>query len=115
MLLLACTSRQLWGEVGGPVEIVTGDWQVAHVAALVGQSDLSLAFASAAYERASRSDVPDWLMASACEGLARAHAAAGHVAEREAWIAKAREHLKHVDDDEDRELVDSQIASIPVD
>jgi hypothetical protein len=113
MLVLACASRQLWGEIGGPTEVVTGDWQIAHVAALTGHDDLSLEFANAAYELAIESDVPLWLVASTCEGLARAHAAAGHQAERDAWIAKAREHLVEVDDKEDRELIESQIASIP--
>ena len=101
------------GEIGGPTEVVTGDWQIAHVAALTGHDDLSLDFANAAYELAIESDVPLWLVASTCEGLARAHAAAGHQAERDAWIAKAREQLVKVDDKEDRELIESQIASIP--
>ena len=113
MLVLACASRQLWSEVGGPAEVATGDWQIAHVAALTGHDDLALDFANAAYELAVASDVPRWLVASTCEGLARAHAAAGHHAEKDAWIATAREQLAKVDDSEDRELIESQLASIP--
>ncbi|MEO8330123.1 MAG: hypothetical protein ABI586_08970, partial [Candidatus Nanopelagicales bacterium] len=78
LLLLACASRQLWDDIGEPMQLVTGDWQVAHVAALLGYTSLSLEFATAAFERASSSEVPLWLLASTCEGLARAHAVAGH-------------------------------------
>jgi len=113
MFVFACASRQLWSEVGGPAEIATGDWQIAHVAAVTGHDDLALEFANAAYELASESEVPVWLVASTCEGLARAHAVAGHRAEKDAWIVRARELLAKVDDIEDRELIESQIASIP--
>ena len=81
MLTLACASRALWEGIGGAEQKVTGDWQVAHVASLLGHASLALEFANAAYEEASTSDVPTWLLASTCEGLARAHATAGHVDE----------------------------------
>ncbi len=82
------------------------------MAALTGHADLSLDFAAAAYERASDADVPLWLKASTCEGLARAHAAAGHEAERDAWVLKTRELLEQVDDAEDRALIEGQLATI---
>ena len=113
MLLLACASRQLWGDIGGPIELATGDWHVAHVASLLGESSLALAFAASAYERASTQGVPSWLVASTCEGLARAHATAGHLSECDAWIVRANEYLAQVDEQEDREIITSQIASIP--
>ena len=112
MLTAACASRQLWGNIGGPEQLVTGDWQVAHVASLLGHTALALDFATAAYSRAAVSEVPGWLKASACEGLARAHAVAGHSQERDAWIDRARQLLAEVDDAEDRELIESQIATI---
>ena len=113
MLQYSFASRQLWGEIGGSVEVVTGDWQIGHVASLIGYSDLALDFANAAYERAISTDVPRWLVASTCEGLARAHAAAAHDDERDVWVAKAREHLAAVEDDEDREQIEAQLATVP--
>ncbi len=112
MLGLAMASRALWDDIGGNEQWITGDWQVAHVAALTGHADLSLDFAAAAYERASQADVPLWMRASTCEGLARAHAAAGHAAERDAWVLKARELLEQVDDAEDRSLIEGQLATV---
>ncbi|MDQ1710126.1 MAG: MerR family transcriptional regulator, thiopeptide resistance regulator [Frankiaceae bacterium] len=114
MLTKACASRELWSDIGGPAELVTADWQIAHVASLLGHASLALDFATAAYERAAASsDIPAWLLASACEGLARAHAVAGHDAERDSWIGKANDALATEDDAEDRELIESQIATIP--
>ncbi|MCZ3388434.1 MAG: hypothetical protein LH645_04785 [Actinomycetia bacterium] len=112
MLTLAMASRALWDDIGADEQWITGDWQVAHVAALTGHPDLSLDFAAAAYERASNADVPLWLRASTCEGLARAHAAAGHEAERDAWALKARELLEQVDDADDRALIEGQLATV---
>ena len=59
------------------------------------------------------SPVELWLVASAQEGMARAHAAAGHDQERDQWAADARATLAGVDDDEDRELIESQLATVP--
>ena len=112
MLGVAMASRALWDDIGGDEQWIVGDWQVAHVAALTGHADLSLDFAAAAYERASTADVPLWMKASTCEGLARAHAAAGHEAERDAWVLKARELLEQVDDAEDRALIEGQLATV---
>jgi hypothetical protein len=70
-------------------------------------------FATAAYERAAAADLPTWLVASTCEGLARAHAVAGHDDERDAFVARAHELLATVDDAEDRSLIESQLATIP--
>ena len=113
MLTLACASRALWEGIGGAEQKVTGDWQVAHVASLLGHGSLALEFASAAYEGASTSDVPTWLLASTCEGLARAHATAGHVDETATWIEHAERLLATVDDTEDRAVIEGQLSSIP--
>jgi hypothetical protein len=113
MLTLACASRALWDEIGGAEQIVTGDWQVAHVASLLGHASLALDFANAAYEAAATADVPTWLLASTCEGLARAHAAAGHVDETATWIENAQRLLATVDDADDRAVVEGQLATIP--
>jgi hypothetical protein len=112
LLTLAMASRALWDDIGADEQWITGDWQVAHVAALTGFADLALDFAAAAYERAARADVPLWLKASTCEGLARAHAVAGHDAERDAWVLRARELLEQVDDADDRAVIEGQLSTI---
>ena len=112
LLTLAMASRALWDDIGADEQKITGDWQVGHVAALTGFADLALDFAAAAYERAATADVPLWLKASTCEGLARAHAVAGHDAERDTWVLKARELLEQVDDADDRAVIEGQLSTI---
>jgi hypothetical protein len=57
--------------------------------------------------------VPRWLLASTQEGLARAHAVAGHPEERDRWADAARRTLAGVDDPDDREIVEGQLATVP--
>jgi hypothetical protein len=114
MLTLAFASRWHWGEVGSPENKVIADWQVAHVASLLGQQSLALTHAQAAYDAARNGGLPDWLRASTAEGLARAHACAGDFASYETYAAEARELAESLDDEEDRELILGQLASISV-
>jgi hypothetical protein len=114
MLVLAFAARWHWGEVGTAENIAVSDWQVAHVANLAGETALALDFAQAAYNAARRDDLPDWLRASTAEGLARASAGAGDAEGFERYAAEARELIAALDDEEDRELISSQLASIPL-
>jgi hypothetical protein len=114
MLTLAFGSRQHWIEAGGSDEhLAIADWQVAHTASLAGLPQLALLFARGCVERATAADVPTWLRASAHEGLARAHAAAGDRASYELEAQRCRDLLTHVTDEDDRTLVQSQLDAIP--
>jgi hypothetical protein len=115
LLETAMASRLHWEGIGSAENLAAGDWLVAHVASRLGYADLALEFAGAAHERATTAgpEVPTWLVASTQEGLARAHATAGHDEERDRWAADARRTLEAVDDDEDRELIESQLATVP--
>jgi hypothetical protein len=113
MLVTALASRLHWDGIGTDENLAAGDWLVAHVASNLGHADLALDFASAAHARATTGDVPLWLVASTQEGLARAHAVAGHDEERDQWAADARTTLAGVTDTEDRELIESQLATVP--
>jgi hypothetical protein len=115
MLGIALASRQHWVDAGGTDEnLAVADWQVAHTASLAGFVDVALSFAQAAAVRADGGAVPTWLKASTHEGLARAHAVAGDRVgfEREAAVARAL--LETLPDDDDRQLIEGQLASIPI-
>jgi hypothetical protein len=114
MLSIAAASRQHWIDAQGTAEnLAVADWQVAHAASLAGFADVALSFAQAAVDRVSSADVPTWLKASTHEGLARAHAAAGDRLGYEREAARARELLATVSEAGDRDLIESQLASIP--
>jgi hypothetical protein len=114
-LASAMASRLFWGPIGTADNLAAGDWLVSHVASRLGYADLALDFAAAAHERVATAQPPleRWLLASTMEGLARAHDVAGQDAERDRWAAEARQVLETVTDDEDRDLITSQLDSIP--
>lgn len=113
MLTLAFASRWHWGTVGSAENKTIADWQVAHVASILGLPSLALTYAQAAYDAARGGDLPDWLRASTAEGLARAHACAGDRESYEFCASEARQLVEQLEDEEDRELILGQLASIP--
>jgi hypothetical protein len=113
MLVDAFASRYLWETVGEDEQRFTADWQVAHVASLVGEAGLALRFAALALARVEANGWTDWRLPSAFEGMARAHAAAGDAAGRDAYVDRCRRALAAVGDEDDRDLIAGQLASVP--
>ena len=113
MLAAAFASRYLWDSIGGDEQRAIGDWQIGHVASLLGYADLALGRARRALERATQNGWTDWRLASCYEGMARAQATAGNLAERDRFVLAARAVLAGLDDPDDKELIASQLASIP--
>lgn len=113
MLLAAATSRWHWGQLGDPRAAATGDWQVAHVLARLGAGELSLRFARRCLEAVVADEATGWRLASAHEGVARAHAAAGDAAGRAAHVEAALAALADEPDEDDRALVRAQVDDVP--
>jgi|HubBroStandDraft_2_1064218.scaffolds.fasta_scaffold631772_1 hypothetical protein len=113
MLMATFASRHHWEAVGTHENRVVGDWQIAHVASLLGLAPLALRFARAALDRAVEQGFEGWRLASCHEGMARAHAAFGNEPERDRHIKTARRLLDKVDDVEERRLVESQLETVP--
>lgn len=113
MVLSAMTSRWHWGRVGGPEQIATGDWQVAHVASLLGNAGLATMFAQRNLATAIAERWDGWRLASAHEGMARACATAGDAEGRQLHLAKARDALRLEDDADSREVIERQLAAVP--
>jgi hypothetical protein len=113
MLESTFSSRYHWERVGTDENRVVGDWQVAHVASMLGYGDLALKFARAALDRAVEKGFEGWRLASCHEGMARAHACFGDDAERDRHIKTALRLLESVDDVEERRIIESQLQSVP--
>ena len=113
LLLSAMTSRWHWGQVGGPEEISTGDWQVAHAASLIGLGDLALMFARRNLATAESQGWTGWRLASAHEGMARASAVAGDANGRERHLSAARAALDAEPDAEESQIIAEQLATVP--
>jgi hypothetical protein len=113
MLLLAAASRWHWSQVGGPEQIATGDWQVAHVASLLGLSDLARVFAERNLALATTEGWDGWRLASAHEAMARASAAAGDAERRRQHLELGRAALEREADAESRAIVEEQLDAVP--
>jgi hypothetical protein len=113
MLMATFASRYHWEVVGTEENKVVGDWQIAHVASLLGLAPVAMRFARTALDRAVEQGFEGWLLASCHEGMARAHACSGNDAERDRHIRTASRLLDDVDDPGEKNLVESQLASVP--
>jgi DNA-binding transcriptional MerR regulator len=112
MVHAAHASRYHWGQVGGPEQLAIGEWQCARVYSVLGRAEPALHHARRCLEIASAADVPDWMVASAHEGVARAYLVAG---QRESALASrdaAEAVLAKVGDAEDRQVVQDDLASL---
>ena len=112
MLERAFTSRWHWGHVGGEEQLATGEWQIAHVASLLGMGALAQVYARRAFARCEREGWGDWQRASMLEGMARAAAAAGDATEHAKYFALAEGAVAAIAEDEEREVIASQLATV---
>lgn len=114
MLHAAHASRHHWGQVGEPTQLAVGEWQCSRVYSVLGRSEPALHHARRAAALAGAGDLPGWLVASAHEGLARAYAVAGERDAAAREVEAARAALETVTDPEEREVVESDLAGIPL-
>ncbi len=114
LLGLAFASRHHWGEAGGgDAELAIGDWFIGHVAAHLGLAGIAQRFSNRALDRVEAIGIEGWLRASVYEGMARAAACAGNNEDRARFIELSLEALATVDDPDEREVIEDQLASIP--
>lgn len=112
MLAAAFAQRFHWFVVGDDTNKAVADWQVSRALAATDNGSLAVRFAEMALERASTTAGPDYLVPSCYEGLARAHAAAGDLTQRDACLEEARAGLASIVDANDRQLIASQIDEV---
>jgi len=114
MVHAAHASRYHWGQVGQPTQFAIGEWQCARVYSVLGRAEPALHHARRCAEIVAGHDAPDWLVASSHEALARAHAVAGDRAQAGRQRDLAHSVLQRVTDAEEREVVESDLAGIPL-
>jgi hypothetical protein len=112
LLTAAFASRSHWASIGGPEQLITSDWMVSRAAAAVGEARLSVTYASLANAAAEGAAVPDWLLASTAEGLARAWRAAGDIKQSREWATRAENLVGVIEDEESRALIADQLADL---
>lgn len=114
MLEAATASLYHWTQVGGPAQIATGCWQVAHVASLLGFGLLAWNYANRALAIAEAEGFTDWQWASVLEGMARAAAAYGDAAAHARYYALAKDAIDAIGQDGERAVIAGQFATVPL-
>ena len=114
MLHAAHASRYHWGQVGGPEQLAIGEWQCARVYSVLGRASPRCTTPGAAW----RSRPPGTYRTGWSPRLTRgwpgptwSPATAGP---RWTNAALARGVLEHVGDAEDRQIVEDDLASLPL-
>jgi hypothetical protein len=112
MLHAAHASRYHWGEVGEPANLARGEWQCSRVYSVLGRAEPALWHANRCLALCEEHGIGDWDIAFAHEAVARALRVAGDGAGSDAALARAREAAVAIAEEEDRELLMSDLATI---
>ena len=114
----AHASRFHWGRADGSatVNLGRGEWQCSRVYATLGRGEPALWHAQRclAYAEATGGGQEDWDLAAAHEAMARAHAVAGDIAAAATSKARAIVALEGVADQDDRDVVEGDLATLPI-
>ena len=116
MIHAAHASRFHWSRAEGmePANLARGEWQCSRVYAVLGRGEPALWHARRCLALHEAAGAGDWDIASAYEALARASAVAGDPLSAADWKAKAVAALDGIADPADREVIEGDIATLPV-
>lgn len=113
MLHAAHASRFHWGEIGEPVNLARGDWQISRVYAVLGRAEPALHHAQRCFETCRANGIEDFDLAFAYEALARASAVAGRSDDAADYADLARQAGERIGEQEEREIFFSDLAELP--
>ena len=105
MVRAAIASLYHWMYVGSEVHHQRGEWMIAHVYTVLGEADFALKHADRCLEitKAHESQMKDFDIAYAYEGVARANALAGNGEVARKYLELARTAGEEIADAEDKE------------
>ncbi len=115
MVHAAHASRFHWGEVGGPLNLAVGEWQIARVYSILRRPSSALRHARRCLEIVEENGITGFYRASAFEGLAKAHSVAGEREKSEEYLGLAKAEGRRLTDEEERKVLRDQLAEIPED
>ena len=115
--MLASTFAQLyhWYAAGEPRNWAIADWQVSRVTALLGYPDLARRFGNRSLELAQEHDLGAFVKGFAHEAIARAAAEVDDVETFTDHVEAARALLPEIEDSEEREILEADLAEMTED
>ena len=114
MVHCAHASAYHWQQVGTAANRARSEWQCSRVYTALGRPEPALRHAHRCLEicEANPDALEDWDLPFAYEALARASAAAGDAAATAEYLALARAAGEPIADEEDRALLEADLATI---
>jgi tetratricopeptide (TPR) repeat protein len=113
MVHAAHASRFHWGEVGTPLELERGEWQISRVYSVLNRPQAALHHAQRCLEICTENTIADFDIAFAHEAMARAYAASGNKPEFEKHYRLAKEAGERVAGKEDKDYFLGDLESGP--
>jgi hypothetical protein len=112
MLAATFAQRHLWYQVGTTRNHAIADWQVSRVFAVLGYADLARRFGERSLELSTEHGLDPFVTGFAHEAIARAAADVDDVETFNEHLELARSLLDAIEDDEDRDLLASDLAEM---
>jgi len=112
MVHAAHASRYHWSQVGAPVNLARGEWQVSRVYAVLNRAEPALYHAQRCLEICQENGIGDFDLAYAYEALARASAVAGMPAQRDEYAALAKEAGRYIAEQDDKETFFKDLETV---
>jgi len=112
MLAHAAASWYHWRQVGDAKNRSVSDWQMSRVLAVLGSSRLARSFAGASLKTAQEAKLRGFYVGMAHEAIARAAAVGGDDATRNKHVAKAKDVLATLTDEEEIEVLTADLSTV---
>ena len=113
MLLSANASAYHWRQVGTAANFARSEWQMSRVYSVLGRAEPALHHATRCLQICQENGIGDWDLGFAYEALARAAAVDGDGDAAQAWTDQAYDAAADIAEDEDRDLLLTDLSTIP--
>jgi hypothetical protein len=112
MIHAAHASRFHWGEVGTPMNLERGEWQISRVYSVLKRSEPALYHSKRCLDICKENNIGDFDIAFAYEGVARAYSVAGQKAECKKCLDLAKKAGDQIKKKEDKDNFMSELKTI---
>jgi hypothetical protein len=110
----AHASRFHWGEIGTPLELERGEWQISRVYSVLGRSEAALHHAYRCLAICEANRIGGFDLAFAYEGLARAYLAAGQPDKSREYIRLGEQAGGQIEDEGNRKYFFEELKAVSV-
>lgn len=112
MIHMAHASRYHWEQIGKPINLARGDWQVSRVYAVIGRSEPALHHADRCLDVCLKENIKDFDLAFAYEAMSRAFKVANNSERMKQYKEKALLACEDIEKKEDKNMVIADLETI---